>query len=312
MVADLAGVAAWAARVLPTGCAVAWTPAQDAPPALDVEEALVARAVESRRAEFRAGRWCARRALDQLGVAPAPILRGPGGEPLWPRQVVGSISHAQGRAIAVAGPAARMVAVGLDVESAAPLDAELVARVCRPEERAVHPALQARGIDKPKLVFVAKEAAYKALFPRDGRFREFHDLRIIIDPAGEGFGVEAPGGDDGDGVADLLIGRVFSGNGWLAALAFAPVVTCTEDWMSDSDRDGADGRSIDGDLFIVLVNAEDQHSIWPARKSVPEGWSRVGPQGSRQACLDFVEANWTDMRPRSLRQAMEATGRGDA
>jgi MbtH protein len=54
--------------------------------------------------------------------------------------------------------------------------------------------------------------------------------------------------------------------------------------------------------FVVLVNDEDQHSLWLASLAVPAGWRVVhGPDG-RQACLDYVEANWTDIRPRSARR----------
>ncbi|OZM71814.1 MbtH family protein [Amycolatopsis antarctica] len=63
--------------------------------------------------------------------------------------------------------------------------------------------------------------------------------------------------------------------------------------------------------FLVLVNEENQHSLWPAFAEVPAGWTTVRPEGTRQECLDYVEANWTDMRPRSLAEAMDApeTGR---
>jgi MbtH protein len=56
--------------------------------------------------------------------------------------------------------------------------------------------------------------------------------------------------------------------------------------------------------FLVLVNAENQHSIWPSFVVVPEGWRSVIGPDSRQSCLDYVEANWIDMRPRSLIDAM--------
>jgi MbtH protein len=52
--------------------------------------------------------------------------------------------------------------------------------------------------------------------------------------------------------------------------------------------------------FLVLVNAEGQYSIWPGFREVPAGWSAVGPTGDRQTCLDWIEAHWTDMRPKSL------------
>jgi uncharacterized protein YbdZ (MbtH family) len=59
--------------------------------------------------------------------------------------------------------------------------------------------------------------------------------------------------------------------------------------------------------FVVLVNDEDQHSLWPAALAVPAGWSTAhGPDG-RQQCLDYVEENWTDIRPRSARRDSVAT-----
>jgi MbtH protein len=59
-------------------------------------------------------------------------------------------------------------------------------------------------------------------------------------------------------------------------------------------------------VFLVLRNEEDQHSLWPQFADVPAGWSVVHGPDSRQECLTYIEANWTDMRPRSLVQAMDA------
>lgn len=68
--------------------------------------------------------------------------------------------------------------------------------------------------------------------------------------------------------------------------------------MSTNPFDDEDGR------FYVLVNDEDQHSLWPAFAEVPAGWrTAFGPAG-RTESLAYVEENWTDMRPRSLREAM--------
>ncbi|MFD7020153.1 MbtH family protein [Streptomyces sp. NPDC059161] len=52
--------------------------------------------------------------------------------------------------------------------------------------------------------------------------------------------------------------------------------------------------------FQVLCNEEGQHSLWPAFAEVPDGWTVVHPQDTRQACLDHVEKHWTDLRPKSL------------
>ncbi|MGV0835204.1 MbtH family protein [Mycolicibacterium thermoresistibile] len=60
----------------------------------------------------------------------------------------------------------------------------------------------------------------------------------------------------------------------------------------------------DNGTFYVLVNDEDQHSLWPEFAAVPAGWRTVfGPAG-RAECLNYVEQNWTDLRPKSLRDAM--------
>jgi MbtH protein len=60
-------------------------------------------------------------------------------------------------------------------------------------------------------------------------------------------------------------------------------------------------RAIDGEGFIVLLNAELQYSLWPSGKPVPDGWSCVKPAAPKAECLAYIEANWTDMRPLSAR-----------
>ncbi len=52
--------------------------------------------------------------------------------------------------------------------------------------------------------------------------------------------------------------------------------------------------------FRVLVNHEGQHSLWPGSMAVPAGWTPVGPTGDRRTCLDWIDANWTDLRPASV------------
>ncbi|GAA2268922.1 MULTISPECIES: MbtH family protein [Kitasatospora] len=58
--------------------------------------------------------------------------------------------------------------------------------------------------------------------------------------------------------------------------------------------------------YLVLVNDEGQHSLWPVSIEVPAGWAKVHGEDTRQACLDYIEANWTDMRPKSLVEAMDS------
>jgi MbtH protein len=56
----------------------------------------------------------------------------------------------------------------------------------------------------------------------------------------------------------------------------------------------------DSGQFLVLRNEESQHSLWPAFAPVPAGWQVVFGVAARQACLDYITANWTDIRPASL------------
>jgi len=57
--------------------------------------------------------------------------------------------------------------------------------------------------------------------------------------------------------------------------------------------------------YLVLVNEENQHSLWPDFVEVPAGWTTVFGPDSRTACTDYVDANWTDLRPRSLAEQMD-------
>ena len=52
--------------------------------------------------------------------------------------------------------------------------------------------------------------------------------------------------------------------------------------------------------YLVLVNHENQHSLWPAFADIPAGWTTAFGPDARPACLEFVERNWTDITPRSL------------
>ncbi|MCX5582614.1 MbtH family protein [Streptomyces erythrochromogenes] len=56
----------------------------------------------------------------------------------------------------------------------------------------------------------------------------------------------------------------------------------------------------DNSGYLVLVNDENQHSLWPVWIDVPAGWTTVHGEAARQECLDWIEANWTDIRPASL------------
>ena len=58
--------------------------------------------------------------------------------------------------------------------------------------------------------------------------------------------------------------------------------------------------------FHAVVNDEEQYALWPAFRDIPPGWRSVFGEASRQEVLDYIEQHWSDMRPRSLREAMAA------
>ncbi len=61
-------------------------------------------------------------------------------------------------------------------------------------------------------------------------------------------------------------------------------------------------------IYNVVVNQEEQYSIWPADRELPLGWREVGKRGTKEECLAYIKEVWTDMRPLSLRKKMEANG----
>ena len=70
--------------------------------------------------------------------------------------------------------------------------------------------------------------------------------------------------------------------------------------MSTNPFDDPEGR------FLVLVNDEGQHSLWPSFAEVPGGWTIAFEENAREACLEFIETRWTDLRPKSLAASMDA------
>jgi MbtH protein len=60
--------------------------------------------------------------------------------------------------------------------------------------------------------------------------------------------------------------------------------------------------------YTVVVNDEDQYSIWPSNRGLPAGWRVTGEPGTREECLAYINVHWTDMRPLSLRRQMDGDG----
>jgi 4'-phosphopantetheinyl transferase EntD len=147
--------------------------------ALPAEERLIEGVGRKRSMEFRAGRHAARLALHRLGVPVVPILRGEGGQPWWPPGVVGSITHCASRAAAVVAMRHDIARLGIDVELNVDLDPSVAALICTGTE-ASWCGEQRDGVAWETVIFSAKEAVYKALYPLDGQFLEFDDLELVL------------------------------------------------------------------------------------------------------------------------------------
>jgi 4'-phosphopantetheinyl transferase EntD len=137
--------------------------------------ALAASVVKVRRASG-AARIVARQLLTQLGHANCALPKGPAGAPVWPAGIVGSLAHDSRVAVAAVGMRADVGALGIDVEPAECLPSELLELVATPQERLN------LGDDaySGRLLFVAKEAVYKAVHPLDQTFLEHHDVEINL------------------------------------------------------------------------------------------------------------------------------------
>lgn len=168
--ADLTALQAAARALLPPGCGVGVADPGTPRPGFPGEEIA---AVAARLAEFRAGRVAARLAMAELGLPPVPVPMQRDRAPLWPMGLCGSITHSG--TLCLAAVARRPLrGLGLDLEPATPLEDDLRDIVLRPEERDAAP-------DLAKLIFCAKEAAYKAQYPISRRLFDFQALAVQIE-----------------------------------------------------------------------------------------------------------------------------------
>lgn len=155
------------------------------------EQAVMARASAQRRAEFATGRACARAALAALGLVAVPVLPGPRGEPQWPADVVGSITHCPGYRACAAAFLGDVVAIGIDAEPDRPLPDGLLEGVATPSERGWLADLMAGTphVSWDRLLFSVKESTYKAWFPLTSSPLRFQDVVVSICSDEPGFGV---------------------------------------------------------------------------------------------------------------------------
>lgn len=195
----------------PTGTGVAALAVDEECPALfPEEEASISRAVARRRREFTAGRACARQALAELGLGPKAIPVGPNRAPVWPEGVVGSITHAGTLAAAAVARSDRVIALGIDIESNAPLPDDLRGMVLTPHERHPPSISASASFDAGQVIFSAKETIHKCIDPLTGVTLGFLDVHVEI--AADGAfqaGLERPDPRVG-ALVDRIRGRVMA------------------------------------------------------------------------------------------------------
>jgi 4'-phosphopantetheinyl transferase EntD len=157
------------------------------------ERQILGDAIEKRVHEFSTGRFCAHQALRKIGIDNFPVLKGNHREPIWPDNVVGSISHCRDLAGAVVADKRQVRSVGLDIENIKPLDTDIARHICIEEEKQ-WVAKQAFSHQNQALllIFSLKEAIFKCIYQAAGLQLQFKQCRI------------SPELENGTAKADLL------------------------------------------------------------------------------------------------------------
>jgi 4'-phosphopantetheinyl transferase EntD len=191
------------AALMPPEVAVASeTDPSAAGPLFACEEAAVNHAIASRRTEFAVGRTCARRALAQLGAAPAAICVGSMREPLWPEGFVGSITHCRSFWAAAAARSSALSALGLDAAVNRSLAPKVRDRIVASDEEAALVRRADPEVCWDVVLFSAKEAVFKAWWPLRRQWLAFGDARVVLDDAAGTFHADVglAGGDSAGSV----------------------------------------------------------------------------------------------------------------
>ncbi len=185
------------------------------------EMAAVKGAVEKRRREFAAGRMAVRLALRELGAPALAVPMGPDRAPVWPAGLVGSITHCDVACLAVTAWEGEIALLGLDMERDTPLENDLVPEICTEQERAWLAALEAPG-QAAKVIFSAKEAVYKAQYPRSRTLIGFDALHVVPDLVGGQFTAEFREGVPGFAAGRRIAGKLAIGHGFILTAVAEP------------------------------------------------------------------------------------------
>jgi 4'-phosphopantetheinyl transferase EntD len=145
------------------------------------EARYLQKAVRKRAEEFAAGRMCARLLLREFGIHNFAIEVGAHRQPLWPKDMVGSITHTTGFCAVVAAPQKSLRSVGIDTEIAGSVKTELRPSICTPSETIWLRSLpESEQLAAATLIFSAKEAFYKCQFALTQEQLGFHDVSVLL------------------------------------------------------------------------------------------------------------------------------------
>lgn len=176
-------------ELFPPAVAVAETSVDKSFSVLGSEADDIRRFTPTRRLEYVTVRHCARIALDDLGFPPQPIPKGNNGAPVWPKGVVGSLTHCTGYRCAAVALQKDVLAIGIDAEPNVKLDPEVIPTIASERETRHLRQLSSAspGIAWSTALFSAKESVFKAWSPITNEWLGFLDVQIQLDPRARTF-----------------------------------------------------------------------------------------------------------------------------
>jgi len=178
------------------------------------EKRAVSGVVDKRRREYTTGRWLARHALATVGIDRFDLLPGLNRQPIWPNNIVGSITHTEEYAVVAITTKSYYLGLGIDLECIGRLEQDLIRRVLLPSEQKYY-----KHIDYT-LIFSAKESCYKLLYPLVGEFIDFLDIEIQLNEDQNTFNACYLGPHQANQIIDKAVGkyRMFNEH-WLTDIA---------------------------------------------------------------------------------------------
>lgn len=151
---------------------------------------LVKNAVSKRQNEFQAGRNCARKALKKLGIENFPLLSGNKRQPLWPKNIIGSITHCGDYCAAALYQGSEYVSIGIDVEEKTALEKDSLDLVCTANEKLWLKETNLTNTFWSKVFFCAKECIYKCYYPLTHNYLDFLEAELKLNPKDNTFHAE--------------------------------------------------------------------------------------------------------------------------